>query len=101
MASGCPVISSPSGSLAEVVGTAAHLIDPLDTTSIATALTRLATDPTHRQHLITAGLENARRFDWHQNARSLLRIYTDTASAHRQRTAAQQQTQTQLLPTPC
>lgn len=84
MASGCPVISSPSGSLAEVVADAAHLIDPLDTHSIATALTRLATDSSYRQQLITAGLQNARRFNWQQNARHLLHLYTETAARQQQ-----------------
>jgi len=75
MACGCPVISSDAGSLAEVVGDAALIIDPLSVASIGTALGRVALDEKTRDHLVLVGFANARRFDWGENAGNLLRVY--------------------------
>ena len=75
MACGCPVISSTRGSLAEVVADAARTVDPEDVQSIATALCDLAGDPALRERLRQAGFQNARRFDWAENARQVLAVY--------------------------
>ena len=75
MACGCPVISSDAGSLAEVVGDAALIIDPLSVESIEGALRRVALDEKTRARLVAAGFANARRFDWEGNARNLLLVY--------------------------
>lgn len=75
MASGCPVISSAAGSLAEVIAEAAWVIDPEDIDSIHRALTQIATCGTTRRRLIEAGLANARRFDWDENAQETLKVY--------------------------
>ena len=42
---GCPVICSARGSLGEVVGQAAAIIDPSSIESIAAQLTTFATEP--------------------------------------------------------
>ena len=76
MACGCPVISSDCGSLGEVVGSAAALVNPDDTNSIATQLTLLATDAALRRRLRAAGLEQAKKFDWRRTAGETLAIYT-------------------------
>lgn len=75
MACGCPVISSDAGSLREVVGEAARLIDPTSVTSLQQALEEVASDRSQRQWLIEAGLTNARRFDWDANAESVIGVY--------------------------
>lgn len=75
MACGCPVISSKSGSLAEVVGKAARIIDPEDVGDIARALLEIAQDGEKRAALIAAGFENARRFSWDDNARRVMDVY--------------------------
>lgn len=77
MACGCPVISSTRGSLGEVVGQAAELIDPLDVPGLARALERVATQEPRRQELQRAGFENARRFDWATNASRVLSAYQE------------------------
>lgn len=79
MACGCPVISSAAGSLQEVVGDAARIIDPKDVMSIAQALSDIASDESLRQRLIAAGFVNARRFDWDSNAAEVLRVYAKAA----------------------
>ena len=83
MACGCPVLSSARGSLAEVVGAAADLIEPEDCASIAAGLARMAADPEHRARLRAAGLVNARRFDWHVNARQVREVYAAALAKHR------------------
>jgi len=75
MACGCPVISSTRGALQEVVADAADIVDPDNSSDIAAALSRVATDAGHRQRLIERGLQNARRFDWNQNAQRVLETY--------------------------
>ena len=81
MACGCPVISSLRGSLEEVVGHAADPIDPDQPASIAAALTRVATDSTHRDALRERGFQNARRFDWDRNAEQVMAVYQGQRAA--------------------
>ena len=75
MACGCPVLSSTRGSLAEVVAGAAETLEPEDVINMAAGLQRLAEDGGRRGELRAAGLENARRFDWGQNASQVLAVY--------------------------
>lgn len=76
MACGCPVICSNRGSLAEVVGSAAALVDPEDVGSMANQLAFVARDPTLRERLRNAGLVQARNFDWNRTAAETLSVYT-------------------------
>lgn len=98
MACGCPVISSTRGSLAEVVGDAACAINPEDVDDMATQLKRLATEGTTRDQLRTAGIGQAKKFDWSRTASETLRVYqkainqsvgafTGTASSQSQKPA--------------
>ncbi len=80
MACGCPVISSTRGSLKEVVGEAAAVVDPEDLNSLAEQLTALAGDAGLRQQLRTLGLAQAQRFDWQKTADATLSIYQRAAN---------------------
>jgi len=75
MACGCPVISSGSGSLEEVTGTACLRIDPFDPTTITDAMDRVAHDPALRDDLIRRGLEHATQFSWERAAEKLMKSY--------------------------
>ena len=75
MACGCPVISSKCGSLGEVVGNAARIINPEDIADMAQALQEVASLREQREVLIRAGLENARRFNWEDNAKRVMDVY--------------------------
>ncbi|CAN5862352.1 glycosyltransferase [soil metagenome] len=75
MACACSVISSHAGSLAEVIGGCALVIDPLSVTSIEKALTQISFKKQIREALIKAGTINARRFDWSLNARAVMEVY--------------------------
>jgi glycosyltransferase involved in cell wall biosynthesis len=75
MACGCPVISSARGSLAEIVAQAAAIVEPENVDDMARALEHMATDEVGRAQLIASGFQNARRFDWRANAKSVLEVY--------------------------
>lgn len=72
MAVGCPVVVSDRGSLKEVAGNAAVLVDPEDIDSIAFGIeTALA----NRQRLIIKGLKHESKFSWQKTARETLGVY--------------------------
>jgi glycosyltransferase involved in cell wall biosynthesis len=75
MACGCPVIASARGSLGEVLGDAAALIEPEDLHTIARQLYVLATDAAARNRFRAAGLAQAARFDWEQTAEETIKVY--------------------------
>ena len=75
MACGCPVISSACGSLAEVVGDSALIVDPQSIDSMEQALARVATEPDLRQKLRAAGLCQSKKFDWHKAAIATMSVY--------------------------
>jgi glycosyltransferase involved in cell wall biosynthesis len=80
MACGCPVISSTRGSLGEVVGQAAALVEPEDVSSMVKQLTAVATEPALRDLLRAAGLKQARKFDWNRTAKQTLSVYEKAAA---------------------
>jgi glycosyltransferase involved in cell wall biosynthesis len=75
MACGTPVIASNVSSLPEVVGDAGLLVDPHDTSAIATALGQLLSDPALRLDLAQRGLTRAAQFSWEHTARLTLEVY--------------------------
>lgn len=75
MACGSPVIASTRGSLGEVVGDAALIIEPELVADIAAKLGALAGEKTMRERLRTAGFAQARKFDWQNTAQQTLKVY--------------------------
>ena len=80
MACGTPVITSNCSSLPEVVGHAALLVDPRDTTQIATALRRMSDEPGLRADLAARALVQAGRFSWRATATSYHALYARIAA---------------------
>jgi glycosyltransferase involved in cell wall biosynthesis len=78
MACGCPVATSNAGSLPEVVGDAAVLVDPRDPESIAAGVLEALT---RADELSQAGLARAATFTWEATARAHDRVYEAAASA--------------------
>ncbi len=72
MAVGVPVVASTGGALPEVLGNAALLIDPLDPSAIADAITRVHTDAALRADLRARGHARAAQFRWDTAARQVL-----------------------------
>lgn len=81
MASGTPVISANSSSLAEVAGDAALLFDPTDTTTLTQHLQTLLTDPKMRQKLAVSGSRQVKKFSWTESAKKLHTLLTDKVIA--------------------
>jgi glycosyltransferase involved in cell wall biosynthesis len=83
MAARVPVVASCTGSLPEIAGTAALLIDPTDTDALVQGLGTALRDDVRRNELIAAGLDRVRQFSWEATAQGLLDLYAfvvETAS---------------------
>ena len=72
---GAPVLSSTEGSIPEIAGDAALLIDPYDVSAIADALRRLDTDVLLRDELSRRGPFQARLFSSDRYQERLLKMY--------------------------
>jgi glycosyltransferase involved in cell wall biosynthesis len=82
MAAGTPVIAARSGSIPEVVGDAAVLVDePRDPSAWASALCELANSGDAGRRLADAGRRQAAKFSWQRSARRMLEIYREAAGA--------------------
>ncbi|HXG30685.1 MAG TPA: glycosyltransferase family 1 protein [Thermodesulfobacteriota bacterium] len=81
MACGTPVVCSDRGSLKEVVGEAAVIVDPEDPKDIADGVERVLTDSGLRKTLVNRGLERARLFNWKTTAEGILRVYEEVIGA--------------------
>jgi glycosyltransferase involved in cell wall biosynthesis len=79
MACGCPVIVSDRGSLPEIVGDAALLIDPTDTDSLVGALRSILENPTLAHCLVEKGLGRTKEFSWKTTASKTLDLYREVA----------------------
>jgi glycosyltransferase involved in cell wall biosynthesis len=75
MACGAPVICSFSSSLPEVVGNAAILIDPYNSTQITQALEQVLLDTELKNSLIAKGKEQAAKFGWNEVAGEYLELF--------------------------
>ncbi len=75
MANGVPVITSNRSALPEVAGDAAVLVDPLDTSAIAAALSNLVTHPERRAALSQAGRARAALFPWRRAVDETYSVY--------------------------
>ena len=71
MACGCPVLTSDAGSMKEVAGNAAVLVDPLDINSISLGIDKAVDSP---KTLSKAGLKRVKDFSWEKCARETLEV---------------------------
>ena len=74
-ATGRPVVTSRLWSMPEVAGEAACLVDPFDVASIRAGIDRILGDTAYREHLVTKGFENVRRFDLAEIAAQYAALY--------------------------
>lgn len=75
MMCGCPVVSSNAGSLAEVAGSAAMLLDPLDVHGMAEAVLKLLCEPKENQLWRSRSLARAAQFSWSKTAEQTAAVY--------------------------
>jgi len=75
MACGCPVVTSNTSSLPEVVGDAAIMVDPYDIDGLANAMREVLTNDGLRKAMIEKGLAQAKKFSWEKTAEETLEVY--------------------------
>ena len=75
MAARVPVVAAATGSLPEVLGDAALLVEPTDVEAFADAMERALGNDELRAMLAERGVRQAQRYDWDTTARELLALY--------------------------
>jgi glycosyltransferase involved in cell wall biosynthesis len=83
MRAGVPVVATRAGSLPEVLGAGALLVDSGDTEGLAAALEGCLADDSARRDLVTAGSAWAARFSWESCGAGLEQLYRDAAGDRR------------------
>ncbi len=77
MACACPVICSDRGSLREIAGPAAKIIDPMDARNISNTMSEIThLNPEQRLSYVKSGLQHAAQFSWNRCARETLEVYS-------------------------
>ena len=77
MACGCPVVTSNTSSLPEVVGDAGLMIDPTRPEELAEAMGRVLEDRTLHAELRERGLARAAEFSWRRCAAETMDVYRE------------------------
>ena len=72
LACGTPVVTSAASAMAEVVGEAGVLVDPLDVASIAAGIEEA---DRRRAELVPLGLERATRYSWEAAVEAAVAAY--------------------------
>jgi glycosyltransferase involved in cell wall biosynthesis len=75
MSAGCPVITSNTSSLPEVVGKAGLLVDPLNAADIAQAIYTILHNDVMRLRLVQDGYQQAAHFSWATTASMTRDLY--------------------------
>lgn len=75
MASGCPVVSSDTGSYPEVVGEAGLFFNPWDEDDIFEKTAILLADSELRAGYAQKGLERVKLFSWEKTAEEIIKVY--------------------------
>jgi glycosyltransferase involved in cell wall biosynthesis len=79
MRAGVPVVATRTGSVPEVVGDGALLVEPGDRDGLAAALERVLVDDSTRRDLVAAGSAWVSRFSWQSCGAGLEQLYRDAA----------------------
>lgn len=75
MSFGCPVVSSNTSSLPEVVGDAAEMFDPGDEADMCSAIERVISSSKKAQQLVKRGYDRVKYFSWEKCAQDTLSVY--------------------------
>lgn len=81
MASGTPVVATTGGSIPEIAGGAAVLVEPMRPQQFAGAILRLLGDDAEAARLREAGLRRAADFSWRACAEQTIEVYRDAIDA--------------------
>ena len=83
MSAGVPVVAARAGSIPEVAGDAALLVEPSDERALAAAIDRVLTDDATRADLVARGRERLHAFSWPKTTRALAACYRQLAEQGR------------------
>jgi glycosyltransferase involved in cell wall biosynthesis len=86
MLQGTPVVCSREGSLKEIVGDAARLVDPYDVEETVAALQTLLDSPAACEDLRRKGFKQVQRYSWDACAQSMLAFVEDICHREQART---------------
>ncbi len=75
MAQSCPVVSSNTSSMPEVIGSAAEYFDPTDLDQLSSAIEKVVFDADRRAELIDLGRQRVADFTWAQCAKKTVEVY--------------------------
>lgn len=75
---GCPVVSTNTTSMPEVLADSALFFDPRNANELADKMFQVINDDILRKTLIQKGLENVKRFSWEKCAKETLSVYKAT-----------------------
>jgi glycosyltransferase involved in cell wall biosynthesis len=81
MRCGTPVISSNAGSIPEVAGDAAIILDPYDVDGFTEKMQKVLTNNELANEMSRKGLQQAGNFTWHETAKQTLAVYESFDSA--------------------
>lgn len=82
MRAGVPVVATRAGSLPEVLGDAAALVEPTDHDGLTVALERCLVDDGERRRLVAAGTAWSARYSWERCGEELELLYRSAAAQH-------------------
>ena len=77
MACGCPVISSNTSSMPEVIGEEGILVSPKDKAAWVRIIKELLSNPNLRRKYIKYSLRQAKKFSWKKCAEETLKVYEE------------------------
>ncbi len=77
MACETPVVSSSRDSLGEIVGDAAHIIDPYNINSISSGILKIIQDKDYQRNIIKKGMDRIKLFSWDKCAQETVKIYQE------------------------
>lgn len=83
LACGAPVVASSAPAMPEVLGDAALLVPPHDSTAWTDALHRILTDANLQQELRSRGPARAAAFSWEKTAHATLRVYQEAVACRK------------------
>lgn len=77
MACGCPVISSSTTSMPEILGDAPIYVNPYDVEELRQRLAEVLTDDRLRKELSIRGFKRVKQFSWKKAASQTLKVYEE------------------------
>jgi len=78
MKCGCPVVSSNTSSIPEVVGDAGILVNPFSIKGIAEGILNILKNDKYKSQLIKKGLSQSRLFNWKRFTHQTIELYKET-----------------------